>query len=223
MSSVKERLLERSGAYSLLQRTLGARRAWRLFVTRHVRPRPGERLLDVGCGPADMLEFVPDGVRYVGVDLNPRYVETARARYGARGLFICDDATAVPAEEGPFDVVSAYGLLHHLDDAHVRRLIAVAVAHLRPGGRFVSMDPVLVRRSSEVARWLVRHDRGEFVRSAEGYVELARGSFAELRTTVRDDALRVPYTHLVMEGVVASAPAAQPHVGDVGADDEHDV
>jgi hypothetical protein len=50
-----------------------------------------------------------------------------------------------------------------------------------------------------MARWLIGRDRGAHVRGADAYAELARASFGSVRVSTRDDLLRVPYTHAVLE------------------------
>ncbi|HEY8866069.1 MAG TPA: hypothetical protein VIM22_03990, partial [Solirubrobacteraceae bacterium] len=45
--------------YSLVQRALGAENARRRLLADHVHPRAGERVLDLGCGPADILALMP--------------------------------------------------------------------------------------------------------------------------------------------------------------------
>src|SRR5262245_64697948 len=70
------------------------------YVREYLRPVAGERVLDIGCGPGDILAFLPP-VRYVGVDLSANYIAAARARYGTRGEFRCEDVAdlAVRSEE----------------------------------------------------------------------------------------------------------------------------
>jgi 2-polyprenyl-3-methyl-5-hydroxy-6-metoxy-1,4-benzoquinol methylase len=68
-------LLFRPAIYELVQRLLGADQAWRRFVQEFVCPNAGARILDVGCGPGTLLEFLPVGLNcdYVGFDNNADY------------------------------------------------------------------------------------------------------------------------------------------------------
>ena len=69
-------VMELATVYRLVQRILGGPAVHRYFVESHVRPRAGDRLLEIGCGPAQILERRPQG-GYVGVDLSPRCIAMA--------------------------------------------------------------------------------------------------------------------------------------------------
>jgi trans-aconitate methyltransferase len=96
-------------------------------------PRPGERILDLGCGDGTLTEAIAaSGARVVGVDSSPEMIAAARAR----GLDVrLMDATRL-AFEAEFDAVFSNAALHWVRDANA----AVAGVHraLKPAGRFVA-------------------------------------------------------------------------------------
>jgi SAM-dependent methyltransferase len=194
-------LLEKPALYELFSRLVGAGHSRDTFVKTYVRPAPGDMVLDVGCGPADILDHLP-GVDYFGFDISPSYIESATRRYGNRGKFFCErvsEARAFAEREGTFDIVLAIGILHHLDPAEALDLFAIARRALRPGGRLVTLDPCIVPGQSPIARYLAARDRGRFVRTEAGYRELARRDFPDVGAAVRHDLLRMPYTHIILE------------------------
>jgi SAM-dependent methyltransferase len=155
--------------------------------------------LDIGCGPGDVLDYLPN-VDYLGLDLSPKYVESARVRFGSRGRFLCKSVEEMVIEEpASFDIVMANGVVHHLDDTSATHLYRMAHVALKPAGRFVTLDPAFAEGQSPLARILVGNDRGEFVRTSEGYAALASRVFPDVRVSVRHDLLRVPYTHAILE------------------------
>jgi 2-polyprenyl-3-methyl-5-hydroxy-6-metoxy-1,4-benzoquinol methylase len=193
------RLLSWARAYKLLQVFVGSNQSHRRFVAEHVRPGPGARLLDVGCGPGHILRALPSGVRYVGVDASADYIAAARRDWGDRAEFHCARADELDLGGRRFDVVVAMGLLHHLDDRECAALIAFARSSLDPGGRLVTIDPAYAPGQARLARWLIGRDRGEHVRDTAEYRRLASSSFLDVEALTRDDLLRVPYTHAVLE------------------------
>jgi cyclopropane fatty-acyl-phospholipid synthase-like methyltransferase len=82
-------ILHRAYFYELYHRLIGANYRSRVLVSDYIRPQPGDRILDIGCGPGNMLPYLPKGP-YLGVDANPAYIATARERYGDRGEFVCE-------------------------------------------------------------------------------------------------------------------------------------
>lgn len=191
-------VLSHPAVYNLFQDMLGRRRVYRLLVRDYFRPAKGARVLDIGCGPGDLLPFLGD-VEYVGFDLSERYIEAAQSRFGDRGTFYCQrvgDETLEGTE--PFDIALAIGLVHHLDDGEARHLFASVRTGLRDGGRLVTVDPCLEDGQSPVARWLIDRDRGQNIRTSAGYVALADGVFEHHQVDVRHDLPRIPYTHCIM-------------------------
>lgn len=184
--------------YSAFQYIMGGRSARDSFVHDHIRPETGMKVLDVGCGPAGILEYLPS-VEYWGFDVSGAYIESARTQYGTRGQFFCqllkhDDLAKLPS----FDLVLALGLIHHLDDEAALNLFRLAHDALRPGGRFVTIDPCLAHGQNPLARLIIRSDRGQNVRTRDGYAALAESVFSEAVIEVRHRAW-IPYTHCMME------------------------
>lgn len=171
------------------------------FAHDYVRARAGDRVLDIGCGPADVLQYLPD-VDYTGFDINPEYIATATRNYGDRGRFYCQrvNEESLGNHEG-FDIVLASGILHHLDDGEAEKLVNLAHTALKPGGRLITLDGVFVHDQSALARFIISRDRGEFVRDERGYRDLAARLFTRIDATIRTDLIRIPYTHLILECV----------------------
>lgn len=92
------------------------------------------RVLDLGCGPGQDAGLFDDRERfiYLGVDINPRYISTARRLY--RLDFLQADATALTVGERGYDIVLINSLMHHLDDGQLRALLGTAREALSESG-----------------------------------------------------------------------------------------
>lgn len=104
---------------------------------------PDDRVLDVACGPGIVACAVARHAAHVtGIDLTPAMIEQARARQAAEGLDNIDwrvgDATALPFEDGAFDIVVTRYSFHHLPVP--ARALAEMRRVCRPAGRIVVID-----------------------------------------------------------------------------------
>ncbi|MER7754590.1 methyltransferase domain-containing protein [Kitasatospora sp. NPDC097643] len=108
--------------------------------------RPGQALLDVGCGPgtitADLAGLVGPGGRVVAVDSSAEVLEQAAAYVAERGLsnvvFEVADVHQLKYRDGEFDVVHAHQVLQHVADpvAALREMRRVTA----PGGVVAARD-----------------------------------------------------------------------------------
>lgn len=193
-------LLSAPALYDLLQSSVGAGKARAAMVRDYFPDTAGKRVLDVGCGTAAILAHLPEETRYTGFDAWEPYVAEARRRFGERGTFRVGLVEQAQLESlGRFDLVIAFGLLHHLDDTAARSLFALAARALEPGGGLITLDPARVPGQSPLARWVIGQDRGRNVRAPEAYLDLARSGFEDVRGQVRHDLLRIPYSHVILD------------------------
>jgi SAM-dependent methyltransferase len=158
-------------------------RLWQApFAERKLKPvldwcqhTPPDRVLDIGCGPGTNAHHFA-GVDYLGIDINPGYIETARRRYGPR--FEVADARDLAAAGlmGTWDLVLMNSLMHHLPDDAVDSLLSAVPSLLGDNGRVHILDLVLPRERR--ASWLMaRLDRGEYPRDIDAWRSLFARKF----------------------------------------------
>ena len=187
-------------AYNTFQMLVGASHARTTFVEDYLRIKDVSRLLDIGCGTAELLQHLPDRIHYVGFDQSARYIETAKRKFSHRHAeFIAKQVagTVLTAYE-PFDRVTATGLLHHLVDNEVLHFFQLAKEALKDDGFFVSIDPCYVANQSSISKMIVDRDRGKNVRTLADYQRLAESVFTHVAIHHRNDLLRIPYDHAVL-------------------------
>lgn len=142
-------------------------------VCRKLRLRPGERLLDIGCGWGGLLHHAARhyGVEAVGVTLSPAQASYARARIAADGLAarcaveLCDyrDLSA----DVVFDKVVSVGMFEHVGAAQLPEYFSAAWRLTAPGGLFLNHGIVTLgqARSSRLLEPFLRTvlRQGEFI------------------------------------------------------------
>lgn len=173
--------------YVASQYAVGAQRVRKMCID-ELGPRSGQRLLDVGCGPAYYRDWLPNDITYFGFDTDVRAIAWAKERFAGRGTFIAETYGAAHADQyGPFDGILLMGLLHHLDDAQANNLLALCARSLKPGGRAISLDTCYDPRMSRTATWLAGKDQGEYVRQSHEFTLLAERHFGGVRTRLVGD------------------------------------
>jgi SAM-dependent methyltransferase len=183
--------------YSALQYIMGAHKGRQKMVDNYIKPFPDMKVLDVGCGPADILGYLPN-VDYYGFDVSEQYIESAENKFLYKGRFFCkvfdgSDLAVIPK----VDVVLAIGLLHHLEDEEAAGLIELAFSVLKPGGRLLTVDPCLTPSQNPISRFLINNDRGQNVRNEKGYAKLVSENFDSFSTDVVHQRW-IPYTNCFM-------------------------
>ncbi len=98
-------------------------------------PRPGERVLDLGCGTGDLTaQLATSGARPLGLDASTEMVNAAAHKHPGLTFVVGDGQALDYVEE--FDAVFSNATLHWMPRAED---VALGVARaLRHGGRFVA-------------------------------------------------------------------------------------
>ncbi len=193
----KDKFLEISSVYAKLMGFLLGTGTYPTLVDEYIKPTPGCSVLDVGCGPADVLEFLRE-VKYIGLDHNPNYIATATKKYGSKGTFICAGVDQLNKYGlKTFDRIIILGVMHHLDDSQLTQLMMSLKGRLNAGGALITFDVAFEDGQKFFAKLLARNDRGKFVRTKEQYFKFIEVAFNVEQADLRRDLLRVPYTHLL--------------------------
>jgi SAM-dependent methyltransferase len=116
------------------------------FLAETLKPRPGNRILDLGCGEG--LAEVSIGrlhisqIRLVGIDLVPAKVAAARqaiAAHNQRAAFAAGDACRLPFIDAAFDSIFCVAVLQHIGDVNAALGEIARVA--RPRAKVVAVEP----------------------------------------------------------------------------------
>ncbi len=141
------------------------------YICRKLRLRPGERLLDIGCGWGALIRHAVRryGVEAVGITASPAQAELASRRIAEDGLgdrcqVELRDYRDLP-DRPVFDKVASVGMFEHVGRASLPDYFATAGRLLRPGGLFLNhgiIDLQLARPrglQTRCRQWLWREGR----------------------------------------------------------------
>lgn len=116
----------------------------RAIVREALAAQPGERILDVGCGPgfyvAELLDQVGDEGHVTGVDASAAMLAVAGRKVEGRPNveFHEGDATSLPVDDARYDAALSVQVMEYVPD--IPAALAEILRVLKPGGRALIWD-----------------------------------------------------------------------------------
>ncbi len=157
------------------------------------RVAPGARALEIGCGSGYGTQLVLErfGAGIVdAVDLDPAMIQRAGrrlVRYGDRVRLAQGSATdlraALDAENGGYDAVFDFGIVHHIPDW--RAAIAEVARVLTPGGRFYFEEVTAHALARPIYQRLFDHPTEDRFTAEQFLAELAHHGLVVLGSVTR--------------------------------------
>src|SRR3989337_3256630 len=145
--------------YDRICSTFGLGLAFRETTLRHAALKPGERVLDVGCGTGVLTrlaaEVVGEKGHVIGIDPAPKMISIAKenaTREKSRAGFRLSTIENLPFEDNSFDCVLSSFMIHHLPPDLKLKGLAEVYRVLKPGGRFLAVD---ISRPSNPLWWIL--------------------------------------------------------------------
>jgi cyclopropane fatty-acyl-phospholipid synthase-like methyltransferase len=151
------------------------------------------KVLDIGCGPASILNSLDIEIDYTGIDSNSNYILSAQKRFGKMAKFILldvDDLENTFSEK--FDKILILGTIHHLSSVQVQKLLKIAHGLLAENGELITHDPVRSQKQNVISKLLMDLDRGKFIRYEQEHLDFFKPHF-EFTSTINGDVMWFPY------------------------------
>jgi SAM-dependent methyltransferase len=203
--------------YRLFDMLVGSKAYEEWFIKNVLGLRNGQKLVDVGCGPAQILDRLPR-VEYVGLDISDAYIQAARIKFKARGAAIflsgsIEDWTLNPLTYAA-DIVLVNGVLHHVDDDEAKNILEFAYRILKDDGRFIFYEPCYLIWQSRISTYFMSRDRGQNIRTEQQWKDLASNTFPLVSTNIVTGANRLAYVHIIGQCCKLARPAGRVYAGD---------
>jgi SAM-dependent methyltransferase len=192
-----------SAIYRIFQSIVGRPGNHLWLMQHHYRPKSGFRIVDIGCGPATILNYLPQPVDYYGFDPNQSYIDDAEKNYS--GTFLRGDIDVFMKRYGDtlsntVDLVICSGVLHHVSRDEIDTILSSSRKLLREGGRFAALEPTFLEKQDWASRAVLRQDRGKSIFMDHEWASIMKTHYPNHETWVLTNLLRIPYTHILLTG-----------------------
>jgi SAM-dependent methyltransferase len=191
-------LFDNASLYKFFQFSVSRRKTSSVIREEILKPDGVQDVLDFGCGIGyHSLEF--PNAKYLGIEPLQSCVKKAHKLFNEtnRRFILGDHKTLKEIPDSSFDLILAIGVLHHINDDIVSEFLEESRRILRKGGRLTTFDPVLHKDQSIISRWVVKQDRGQWVRSESEYSKLLARYFpGKVEQKIYTGLLRIPYDHV---------------------------
>ena len=152
------------------------------------------KILDIGCGPAQILEHIPQ-CDYYGYDIDNRSIQYAKKKYHQKNYhFYCKKFNKTELKKLPkFDFIIFFGILHHLSNKEVHEILKLCKKIMKKNSKLLTEDPILLENQNIIAKFLIKKDRGLNVRKKKEYINLLKKHFKKIKNKVTHQYF-IPYT-----------------------------
>ena len=152
------------------------------------------KILDIGCGPAQILEHIPQ-CDYYGYDIDRRSIQYAKKKYYQKNYhFYCKKFNKTELKKLPkFDFIIFFGILHHLSNKEVYEILKLCKKIMKKNSKLLTEDPILIENQNVIAKFLIKKDRGLNVRNKQEYINLLKKHFKKIKNKVTHQYF-IPYT-----------------------------
>ncbi|MDC0562980.1 class I SAM-dependent methyltransferase, partial [Candidatus Pelagibacter ubique] len=131
-----------------------------------------KKILEIGCSTGNASKVIVDFKNndYIGIDTHAGYIELAKKNYPI-GNFKKMDGRSQDFEDNFFDLILINSMLHHVNDKDGVLIFKEAERVLKVNGKILIAEPMF-SNNDRLSTFLLMLDRGDFIRSFDGYKKL---------------------------------------------------
>jgi SAM-dependent methyltransferase len=174
MKNLKNLILESPLGYRLWSKPLSSPKNEAISALLLKIDNKKARILDIGCGPGTNSHLF-EAYDYLGLDLNPEYIESAKKKFPLLSFQVADAAN-LKIENGKFDIILINSLMHHLSDNECKSLMQGVLPILSEDSVIIVQEPLIPNKNQKLMELMMKQDRGDYFRSIEGWNDVFKFS-----------------------------------------------
>lgn len=151
-----------------MQKTIGGNQAKQQLAIRHFQNE--SKILEIGCSVGNIAEIFTkyQNITYTGIDIDTKALEVAQKIYKSFKNFSFKQISLseLAKQEEKFDYMLFSGILHHVNDDELTKLISDAMKLVNCSGKIIISEPEAVRPSdNRLFKLFYNLEQGQFLRS----------------------------------------------------------
>ena len=193
-----KRILAYPRIYNLYQKLIGSNAYLERFSKKFINAKECEKILDMGCGTANILPFLGTGIKYWGIDFSQKYIDYASKKY-LNQTFICGNICEKNNLNDNFDIIISKGVMAGLNDEQLLKMFDVIVALSNKKTKIILSDMNYRNDASFFEKFIQSNERNKELRSKDDYIKLISQKFNIDKMTELHNVYRIPYSRIVFE------------------------
>lgn len=179
--------------YKFIQGVMSGTSFRNSIIKKNIR-KSNPKILDIGCGPAQILDHIPQ-CEYYGYDIDSRSIQHAKKKYHKKNYhFFCRKFNKTELKKLPkFDFIIFFGILHHLSNKEADKMLSLCKKIMKKNSKLLTEDPIFLDKQNVIAKFLIKKDRGTNVRKKQQYINLLKKHFKKIKNKVTHQFF-IPYT-----------------------------
>ncbi len=193
-----KRFLDIPKIFIFYQNLVGDKKYKKYITKNFLKIKDGDSILDLGCGPASLIPFLPGNIKYVGIDKSIEYINYASNKY-KNHKFICSNSFDLKEGlENKFDIIISDALFMSLSNEEAHKTLSLITSLLKEDGTFFFMDGCYVENGAKIANWFLSKERGKNTRSENEYKNLLSKYFKNIEIKTNSKLYNIPHTKIMI-------------------------
>jgi SAM-dependent methyltransferase len=168
------------------------------IIYKLIKNKKNLNVLDIGCGPANILKKL-SLINYYGYDIEINHINHAQKNFRSKNFHFFDKIFSEKEifNLPKFDFVLLLGIIHHLNNNEVKKILILIKRVLKKNGKLLILDNVLTQNQNFVAKYLIKKDKGNNIRNLNKYKLFLQKDYLIENIKINQQKF-IPYTWLTI-------------------------